>query len=236
VSQHASCPVLTQLCSQSFGDAFLRTGGREGPKEGERNKLPVGEVVHVYPRNQDLHLCGLVNRRGNGWGDRRACLSSKAVYSQDPRHQASFASGLPDFVELTTKYGEKDDGFVITRLIRWDADQRWPSVQVVSALCQLPLERQMFICLAVSHGLRVPDPAAHPSEMFPFERSLLKESSEASRTAVAVTRGRIDMRAAAVFTIDADVTVDLDDAMHCRKLDDGNYEVCLFDFCHHSCP
>lgn len=94
----------------------------------------------------------------------------------------------------------------------------------------------MFICLAVSHGLHVPDPAAHPSEMFPFERSLLKESSEASRTAVAVTRGRIDMRAAAVFTIDADVTVDLDDAMHCRKLDDGNYEVCLFDFCHHSCP
>ncbi len=218
--------ILTQRCSQSFGDAFVLTGGREGPKEGELNKVPVGEVVRVYSRCPVMHVCGMMRRSADGWGDRRICLSSKAVYSTDPKHQGSFACGLPDFAELATKYEEKEDGFVIARLLQWQAHQLYPVVEAVHALHRMPQSHQMFVCLAVSHGLDLPLPFAHPRDMFPFEPGQLKQSADAAETPILLDdHVRVDMRHATVFTVDADVTVDLDDAMHCRKLADGNYEV-----------
>ena len=206
---------------------FSLTGGREGPRPGEKNRIPVGEVVHVYPRSAVMHLCGLVDRGPKGWGDMTVCLSTKASYLQEPKHQASFSSGLPDLAELRSTYDEKDDGFVIVRLLEWQAHQLWPSVVLTHALHHLSREHQMFVHLAVSHGLDVPLPLArNPQDMFPFEQPELEESCAASKAAIDDTAsGRVDMRHAVVFTIDADVTVDLDDAMHCRKQDDGNYEV-----------
>lgn len=187
----------------------------------------MGEVVHVYPRSAVMHLCGLVDRGPKGWGDMTVCLSTKASYLQEPKHQASFSSGLPDLAELRSTYDEKDDGFVIVRFLEWQAHQLWPSVVLTHALHHLPREHQMFVHLAVSHGLDVPLPLArNPQDMFPFEQPELEESCAASKAAIDDTAsGRVDMRHAVVFTIDADVTVDLDDAMHCRKQDDGNYEV-----------
>lgn len=100
-------------------------------------------------------------------------------------------------------------------------------MQVTHVLCHLPLQNQLFICLAVSHGIDVPLPlTANPSDMFPFEQCELLESAKASQLAiVANDLGRIDMRDAVVFTIDSDTTVDLDDAMHCRRRENGSYEV-----------
>jgi hypothetical protein len=206
---------------------FSLTGGREGPRPGEKNWIPVGEVVHVYPRSAVMQLCGLVDRGPKGRGGMLVCLSTKASYLQEPKHQASFSSGLPDFAELRSTYEEKDDGFVIARFIEWQAHQLWPSVALTNALHHLPREHQMFLYLAVSHGFDVPLPLArNPQDMFSFEQQELEESCTASKTAIDDTEcGRVDMRHAIVFTIDADVTVDLDDAMHCRKQDDGNYEV-----------
>jgi hypothetical protein len=194
---------------------------------GELYKLPVGEVVRVYPRSSAMHMCGVVDRGVDGFGAKRVCLSSKTVYSQESKHQASCSSGLPDFAELVSEYEEKNDGFVIVKVIEWAAHQQWPSVEVVCALWQMPIEQQLFTCLAVSHGLHVPLPLAkNPRNMFPFEEHEIEEAALASKSSVDCSDPkRVDMRALAVFTIDADVTVDLDDAMHCRKLPDGSYEV-----------
>jgi hypothetical protein len=92
--------------------------------------LPVGEVVHVYPRTASMRLCGLIDRGAKGWGDNLVCLSSKFVYSQEHKHQSSFSSGLPDLAQLAAAYQESDDGFVISRLMGWSARQPWPIVQV----------------------------------------------------------------------------------------------------------
>lgn len=207
----------------------MLTGGREGPAPGDRTKLPVGEVVHVYRRDRRMHLSGLVDRGAQGWGSGVVCLSSKPVYLQDRKHQASFSSGLPDFANLSAPYELDGDGFVIVRLLGWEAHQQYPTVEVTCALWQLPHDHQHLICLAVSHGFEVRQPlASNPREMFSFDPDELLESASASQAKIGASDdGRIDMRhSAVVFTIDAEATVDLDDAMHCCKLDDGNYEVC----------
>jgi hypothetical protein len=133
--------------------------------------------------------------------------------------------------QLLQNYEEPADGFVIARFVEWDAHHCWPCVELTYALWQLPREHQMFVHLAVSHGLGVkfdaPRPLALPEDMFPFEQQELTESDAASRTAIDTNDdGRLDMRDCAVFTIDAAVTVDLDDAMHCHKQDDGCFQVC----------
>jgi hypothetical protein len=218
--------AVTLLCRAGSSDAVL-TGGREGPRPGDKTKLPVGEVVHVYPRSPHMHLCGLVDRGAQGWGSGVVCLSSKPVYLLDRKHEQSFCSGLPDFANLSSPYEQERDGFVMVRLIGWEEHQQWPTVEVTHALCTLPHEHQFFICLAVSHGFDVRQPlASNPREMFPFDSDELVESANASRTPS--DDGCVDMRhSAVVFTIDGPATVDLDDAMHCCRLDDGNYEVCV---------
>jgi exoribonuclease R len=178
-----------------------------------------------------MHLCGVIDRGAKGWGDNHVCLSSKFVYSQEHKHQSSFSSGLPDLAQLDAAYQESDDGFVISRLIGWSARQPWPIVHVTHVLSHLPLQNQLFLSLAVAHGIDVPLPlTANPSDMFPFEQRELLESATASQLAIdANDRGRVDMRDAIVFTIDSDATVDLDDAMHCRRRENGSYEVRAFN-------
>jgi hypothetical protein len=186
--------------SVSFGEAFVLTGGREGPQKGEGNTLPVGEVVRVYPRNCVTHVCILTNRGQSGWGDSIICLSSKATYSLDLKLQASFACGLPDYAVLTLKYEESHDGFFIARLLRWDVHEHYPTVELIHALYRLPLHRQMFICLAVLHCLHLPLPFENPRDMFPFEPCQLQDSAAAAQAAAVFDNSsRVDMRHAAVF-------------------------------------
>ncbi len=225
---HRPSIFLTFFFSASLSEHFALTGGREGPRQGEKSRIPVGEVVHVFPRRGVMHLCGLVDRGAKGWGADYACLSSKTAYMQDAKHQASFSSGLPDLAKLVRSYEEERDGFVIAKLLEWQAHELWPCVEVTHALCELPREHQMFIYLAVAHGHDIPRPfASHIQDMFPFEPQELHDSATASRITLDPNdEGRVDLRHCPVFTIDADVTVDLDDAMHCCRHDDGSYEVC----------
>lgn len=65
----------------------------------------------------------------------------------------------------------------------------------------------------------------HNLDVWPYQKELLEELPDSDDILTDDIKDREDWRNECVFTIDPATAVDLDDAVSCKLLDNGNYEV-----------
>jgi len=120
---------------------------------------------------------------------------------------------IKDFIQNPTKY---EDTLIVARIIKWGESRCYPLGKIVSKLTdEHTIDSRTKIILK---SYNVDDSA--------FYDLITKEvPSDDWQIPEEEIKNRLDLRQECIFTIDPPTARDLDDALSCKKLDDGTYEV-----------
>ncbi|ORX43377.1 RNB-domain-containing protein [Piromyces finnis] len=121
---------------------------------------------------------------------------------------------IKDFIENHEKY--ENDMLIVARIIKWNETKCYPLGKIVSKLTdEHTIDSRTKMILKTYN---IDDSAFYDiiTNEIPNNDWQIPEEE---------IKNRLDLRKECVFTIDPPTAKDLDDALSCKRLDDGNYEV-----------
>uniref|UniRef100_A0A8C8VJQ0 DIS3-like exonuclease 2 n=1 Tax=Pelusios castaneus TaxID=367368 RepID=A0A8C8VJQ0_9SAUR len=144
----------------------------------------------------------------------KKCAMFSPVDHRVPRAYVSLADCPPDFVSRPEDYSST---LFICRIVDWKEDSNFAIGQMAKSLGQageIEPETEGFL---TEYGVDFSDFSQEVLECLPQSLPWVIPSAELAN--------RRDLRKECIFTIDPSTARDLDDALSCRQLPDGNFEV-----------
>ncbi|ORY24922.1 RNB-domain-containing protein [Neocallimastix californiae] len=186
----------------------------------EEKKNPLGKVVYVRKskaKNIDIVGKFRIDPERNYSNDERFVFypNDKGIPLMDilAKDIDPEIFDIKDFINNTEKY---EDTLLVARITRWNEMKCSPLGKIVSKLTDEHTIDSRTNIILKTHN--IDDSAFYDliTKEIPNDDWQIPEEE---------IKNRLDLREECIFTIDPPTAKDLDDALSCKRLEDGNYEV-----------
>ncbi|XP_075363150.1 DIS3-like exonuclease 2 isoform X2 [Mycteria americana] len=198
-----------------------RTKQDEGPKVNDPRLLPdkflqrTAKVVYILERKHSRAATGFIKLLADKNSELfRRCAMFSPVDHRVPRAYVSLADCPPDFVTRPEDYSNM---LFICRIVDWKEDSNFATGQLAKSLGQAGEIEPETEGILTEYGVDFSDFSPEALACLPQSLPWVISPGELAK--------RRDLRKECIFTIDPSTAKDLDDALSCKQLPDGNFEV-----------
>lgn len=202
--------------------AVHRTKQEEVPKATPDPKLlpdkflqRTAKVVYILEKKHSRAATGFIKLLADKNSELfKKCAMFSPVDHRVPRAYVSLADCPSDFVARPEDYSNM---LFICRIVDWKEDSNFASGQLAKSLGQAGEIEPETEGILTEYGVDFSDFSPEALECLPQGLPWLISPGEMAK--------RRDLRKECIFTIDPSTAKDLDDALSCKQLPDGNFEV-----------
>ncbi|XP_064313553.1 DIS3-like exonuclease 2 isoform X1 [Phalacrocorax carbo] len=198
-----------------------RTKQDDGPKVNDPRLLPekflqrTAKVVYILEKKHSRAATGFIKLLADKNSELfRRCAMFSPVDHRVPRAYVSLADCPPDFVTRPEDYSNM---LFICRIVDWKEDSNFATGQLAKSLGQAGEIEPETEGILTEYGVDFSDFSSEALECLPQSLPWVISPGEMAK--------RRDLRKECIFTIDPSTAKDLDDALSCKQLPDGNFEV-----------
>ncbi|XP_054690781.1 DIS3-like exonuclease 2 isoform X2 [Grus americana] len=198
-----------------------RTKQDDGPKVNDPRLLPdkflqrTAKVVYILEKKHSRAATGFIKLLADKNSELfRRCAMFSPVDHRVPRAYVSLADCPPDFVTRPEDYSNM---LFICRIVDWKDDSNFATGQLAKSLGQAGEIEPETEGILMEYGVDFSDFSPEALECLPQSLPWVISPGELAK--------RRDLRKECIFTIDPSTAKDLDDALSCKQLPDGNFEV-----------
>ncbi|XP_062481962.1 DIS3-like exonuclease 2 isoform X3 [Pezoporus occidentalis] len=201
--------------------ALHRTKQDDGPKVNDPRLLPdkclqrTAKVVYILEKKHSRAATGFIKLLADKNSELfKRCAMFSPVDHRVPRIYVSLADCPPDFVTRPEDYSNI---LFICRIVDWKEDSNFATGQLAKSLGQAGEIEPETEGILMEYGVDFSDFPSEALECLPQNLPWVISPGELAK--------RRDLRKECIFTIDPSTAKDLDDALSCKQLPDGNFEV-----------
>ncbi|XP_039569717.1 DIS3-like exonuclease 2 isoform X2 [Passer montanus] len=198
-----------------------RTKQDDGPKVNDPRLLPdeflqrTAKVVYILEKKHSRAATGFIKLLADRNSELfKRCAMFSPVDHRVPRVYVPLADCPPDFVTKPETYSQM---LFICRIVDWKEDSNFASGQLCKSLGQAGEIEPETEGILTEYGVDFSDFSPEVLECLPQNLPWVISPAELAK--------RRDLRKECIFTIDPSTARDLDDALSCKQLPDGNLEV-----------
>uniref|UniRef100_A0A8C9NKI5 DIS3-like exonuclease 2 n=1 Tax=Serinus canaria TaxID=9135 RepID=A0A8C9NKI5_SERCA len=198
-----------------------RTKQEDGPKVSDPRLLPdeflqrTAKVVYILEKKHSRAATGFIKLLADRNSELfKRCAMFSPVDHRVPRVYVPLADCPPDFVTKPEAYSQM---LFICRIMDWKEDSNFASGQLCKSLGQAGEIEPESEGILTEYGVDFSDFSSEVLECLPQNLPWVISPGELAK--------RRDLRKECIFTIDPSTARDLDDALSCKQLPDGNLEV-----------
>ncbi|XP_023788729.1 DIS3-like exonuclease 2 isoform X1 [Cyanistes caeruleus] len=198
-----------------------RTKQDDGPKVNDPRLLPdeflqrTAKVVYILEKKHSRAATGFIKLLADRNSELfKRCAMFSPVDHRVPRVYVPLADCPPDFVAKPEAYSQM---LFICRIVDWKEDSNFASGQLCKSLGQAGEIEPESEGILTEYGVDFSDFSPEVLECLPQNLPWVISPGELAK--------RRDLRKECIFTIDPSTARDLDDALSCKQLPDGNLEV-----------
>ncbi|XP_071422650.1 DIS3-like exonuclease 2 isoform X2 [Pithys albifrons albifrons] len=198
-----------------------RTKQDDGPKVNDPNLLPdeflqrTAKVVFILEKKHSRAATGFIKLLADRNSELfKRCAMFSPVDHRVPRVYVPLADCPPDFVTRPEGYAQN---LFICRIVDWKEDCNFATGQLCKSLGQAGEIEPETEGILMEYGVDFSDFSPEALECLPQNLPWVISQEELTK--------RRDLRKECIFTIDPSTARDLDDALSCKQLPDGNLEV-----------
>ncbi|RMC02045.1 hypothetical protein DUI87_21207 [Hirundo rustica rustica] len=198
-----------------------RTKQDDGPKVNDPRLLPdeflqrTAKVVYILEKKHSRAATGFIKLLADRNSELfKRCAMFSPVDHRVPRVYVPLADCPPDFVTKPEAYSQI---LFICRIVDWKEDSNFASGQLCKSLGQAGEIEPESEGILTEYGVDFSDFSPEVLECLPQNLPWVISPGELAK--------RRDLRKECIFTIDPSTARDLDDALSCKQLPDGNLEV-----------
>ncbi|XP_051637569.1 DIS3-like exonuclease 2 isoform X2 [Manacus candei] len=198
-----------------------RTKQDDGPKVNDPRLLPdeflqrTAKVVYILEKKHSRAATGFIKLLADRNSELfKRCAMFSPVDHRVPRVYVPLADCPPDFVTRPEGYSQK---LFICRIVDWKEDSNFATGQLCKSLGQAGEIEPETEGILTEYGVDFSDFSPEALECLPQNLPWVISLEELAK--------RRDLRKECIFTIDPSTARDLDDALSCKQLPDGNLEV-----------
>ncbi|XP_063195958.1 DIS3-like exonuclease 2 isoform X2 [Chroicocephalus ridibundus] len=198
-----------------------RTKQDDGPKVNDPRLLPdtflqrTAKVVYILEKKHSRAATGFIKLLADKNSELfRRCAMFSPVDHRVPRAYVSLADCPPDFVTRPEDYSNI---LFICRIVDWKEDSNFATGQLSKSLGQAGEIEPETEGILTEYGVDFSDFSPEALACLPQSLPWVIPPGELAK--------RRDLRKECIFTIDPSTAKDLDDALSCKQLPDGNFEV-----------
>ncbi|KAM6257972.1 DIS3-like exonuclease 2 [Porphyrio hochstetteri] len=193
----------------------------DGPKVNDPRLHPdkflqrTAKVVYILEKKHSRAATGFIKLLADKNSELyRRCAMFSPVDHRVPRAYVSLADCPPDFVTRPEDYSNI---LFICRIVDWKEDSNFATGQLAKSLGQAGEIEPETEGILMEYGVDFSDFSPEALECLPQSLPWVISPGELAK--------RRDLRKECIFTIDPSTAKDLDDALSCKQLPDGNFEV-----------
>ncbi|XP_057283336.1 DIS3-like exonuclease 2 isoform X3 [Pezoporus wallicus] len=201
--------------------ALHRTKQDDGPKVNDPRLFPdkclqrTAKVVYILEKKHSRAATGFIKLLADKNSELfKRCAMFSPVDHRVPRIYVSLADCPPDFVTRPEDYSNI---LFICRIVDWKEDSNFATGQLAKSLGQAGEIEPETEGILMEYGVDFSDFPSEALECLPQNLPWVISPGELAK--------RRDLRKECIFTIDPSTAKDLDDALSCKQLPDGNFEV-----------
>ncbi|XP_065604157.1 DIS3-like exonuclease 2 isoform X2 [Cyrtonyx montezumae] len=201
--------------------AVHRTKQEEVPKVNDPRLLPdkflqrTAKVVYILEKKHSRAATGFIKLLADKNSELfKKCAMFSPVDHRVPRAYVSLADCPSDFVARPEDYSNM---LFICRIVDWKEDSNFATGQLAKSLGQAGEIEPETEGILTEYGVDFSDFSPEALECLPQSLPWVISPGEMAK--------RRDLRKECIFTIDPSTAKDLDDALSCKQLPDGNFEV-----------
>ncbi|XP_056355046.1 DIS3-like exonuclease 2 isoform X2 [Oenanthe melanoleuca] len=198
-----------------------RTKQDDGPKVNDPRLLPdeflqrTAKVVYILEKKHSRAATGFIKLLADRNSELfKRCAMFSPVDHRVPRVYVPLADCPADFVTKPESYAQM---LFICRIVDWKEDSNFASGQLCKSLGQAGEIEPESEGILTEYGVDFSDFSPEVLECLPQNLPWVISPGELAK--------RRDLRKECIFTIDPSTARDLDDALSCKQLPDGNLEV-----------
>ncbi|XP_061204731.1 DIS3-like exonuclease 2 isoform X2 [Neopsephotus bourkii] len=198
-----------------------RTKQDDGPKVIDPRLLPdkclqrTAKVVYILEKKHSRAATGFIKLLADKNSELfKRCAMFSPVDHRVPRIYVSLADCPPDFVTRPEDYSNI---LFICRIVDWKEDSNFATGRLAKSLGQAGEIEPETEGILMEYGVDFSDFPSEALECLPQNLPWVISPGELAK--------RRDLRKECIFTIDPSTAKDLDDALSCKQLPDGNFEV-----------
>ncbi|XBW35779.1 hypothetical protein QEN19_001351 [Hanseniaspora menglaensis] len=215
--------VASKQSKVIISDKQRRLLAQEAIKQSKNNKhcVPTGKVVGIIRRSWRQYVGQIVETSVNEETNSGSTLQSCFVLLMDVK--------LPKVVIKTRRAVELLNKRILIAVDSWPRDKRYPLGHLIKDLGLVESKDAETEALLLEHDVEYRPFSKKVVQCLPAEGDNwqcpvnLKEPTELLKDPLLVKR--VDLRDKLICSIDPPGCVDIDDALHCKILPNGNYEV-----------
>ncbi|XP_062850645.1 DIS3-like exonuclease 2 isoform X2 [Trichomycterus rosablanca] len=191
--------------------AVTAEGGEHSESRGssDRNVQRTGKVVYIVEEKHSRAASGFIKLIP----DKPFAMFSPSDH-RVPRVNVPLTDCPPDFPSRPTDYAQT---IFICRITHWPSDNTFAEGRLVRSLGQAGVIEPETEAMLMEYDVDYSEFTPEVLECLPQSRPWTVPPEEIKK--------RRDLRAECIFTIDPATARDLDDALSCKELPDGNFEV-----------
>ncbi|XP_072111379.1 DIS3-like exonuclease 2 [Mobula birostris] len=199
----------------STQDKFCKMAANDSRNHPDRFLQKTGKVVYIVEKKHSRAVTGFIKPFTNKNNDLyKECIIFSPVDHRVPRILVPMEDCPEDFM---TRPGDYANILFICRIVDWKYDCNFASGRLTRSLGQAGEIEPETEGILIEYDVDFSDFPAEVLECLPKSRPWTIPREE--------LRDRKDLRNECIFTIDPVTARDLDDALSCRELPDGNMEV-----------
>ena len=191
--------------------------------DAAKSVRPTGKVVGILRRNTDLYS-GSLWERGDDASDEAAELAHCEQEHSDGTATCIFLAVDPKLPPLLLRTTQRDRWLgqrLVVAMDSWPADSPFPLAHYTKSLGKIGDKAVETQVLLLQHHIpHEAFPAAVLACLPPADYDLAKDYSETKER-----DQRVDLRHLPILSIDPPGCTDIDDALHCFQMENGNYQV-----------
>uniref|UniRef100_U3IZN0 DIS3 like 3'-5' exoribonuclease 2 n=1 Tax=Anas platyrhynchos platyrhynchos TaxID=8840 RepID=U3IZN0_ANAPP len=213
---------LQDVLADDVKKLSLDTGEKDdAPKVNDPRLLPdkflqrTAKVVYILEKKHSRAATGFIKLLADKNSELfRKCAMFSPVDHRVPRAYVSLADCPSDFVARPEDYSNM---LFICRIVDWKEDSNFATGQLAKSLGQAGEIEPETEGILTEYGVDFSDFSPEALECLPQSLPWSISPRELAK--------RRDLRKECIFTIDPSTAKDLDDALSCKQLPDGNFEV-----------
>nr|XP_013797273.1 PREDICTED: DIS3-like exonuclease 2 [Apteryx mantelli mantelli] len=206
---------------KAVGIGVHRTKQDDVPKVNDPKLLPdkflqrTAKVVYILEKKHSRAATGFIKLLADKNSELfKKCAMFSPVDHRVPRAYVSLADCPSDFVSRPEDYSNT---LFICRIVDWKEDSNFATGQMAKTLGQAGEIEPETEGILTEYGVDFSDFSPEVLECLPQSLPWVISLGELA--------DRRDLRKECIFTIDPSTAKDLDDALSCKQLPDGNFEV-----------
>ncbi|XP_062438938.1 DIS3-like exonuclease 2 isoform X2 [Rhea pennata] len=206
---------------KAIGIGVHRTKQDDVPKMNDPKLLPdkflqrTAKVVYILEKKHSRAATGFIKLLADKNSELfKKCAMFSPVDHRVPRAYVSLADCPSDFVTRPEDYSNT---LFICRIVDWKEDSNFATGQMAKTLGQAGEIEPETEGILTEYGVDFSDFTPEVLECLPQSLPWVISPGELA--------SRKDLRKECIFTIDPSTAKDLDDALSCKQLPDGNFEV-----------